>query len=364
MSNLPTKAKAVQLPAHLQKYQSAAVVSDLTGGVQSGFPVISYRGKVWRIRKGGHEENYLNDEGEAMPSIEVVIIRANPQPSKIYYEKAYEEGGADAPRCWSANGVKPDSNVKQPIAKACAVCPNNEWGSKITPTGAKTRLCGDARRMAVAFTHELADKGKDAHKFLMRIPPASLNPLKDYAEKVLNAKGIPYFAVSTKVGFDPNVAYPKLTFKAARFLTEEELELVEEARENEDVKRILAESHEFTGEDGTTGGDEAVGAALPTTPQKEAPAPSAPTRKAAPKPVEAEDVDFIETPAPKVAAVIEDEDEDELPTPTPVPAKPVKKAKKTAAPAPKTEDSDVEVYSPSAPAGEDMKAMLDSILGD
>ena len=46
---------ALALPASLAALfgDVSAHVDDLSGGVQSGFPVISYRGKVWRIRKGG-----------------------------------------------------------------------------------------------------------------------------------------------------------------------------------------------------------------------------------------------------------------------------------------------------------------------
>lgn len=332
MNNLPVKSSSINLPAAAAKYAGAimsSIQSELTTGVTSGFPVLSFRGKVWRVRKGGVEQNYVDAEGEPVPYIELVLLRSNPQPSKIFYEKAYDEGTTDAPTCWSADGIKPDTGVQQPVSKLCASCPKNVWGSKITPTGAKTKACSDARRMAVMFKHELETKGADAHVFLLRIPPASLNPLKDYAEKVLGPKGVPYFSVVTRIGFDTQMAYPKLTFRAVAGLSDEEFAVVEKLRGSEDVSRILAESHEFIGEAGTTdGADVAVtppSQSLPTAEVTAAPASPPVAKKAKTLPVDEEDVqaEVIEAPAPapvkakkaakKPVVVEEDSDEDEPP---------------------------------------------------
>lgn len=252
MSNAVVKAQPqlMQLPANLQSIwgDTTGTEDDLSGGVISGFPTISYRGKVWRIRKGGEETNYVDDNGDAVQSIEVVLVKSHPKPSKIFYDKPFEEGDISAPRCWSANGETPDSGVKDPIAHSCAGCPNNVWGSKINQeTGAKGRACADARRIAAITLADLSTKGTDATKCLLRVPPSSLNPLKDYAEKVLKPKGIPYFAVVTRIGFDTAVAYPKMTFRATRFLNEDEARAVLEIRDSDDVKHILNESTEFAG---------------------------------------------------------------------------------------------------------------------
>jgi hypothetical protein len=246
MSNLvPIKGNMPAVMAKALKGNVKEAVEDLSGGIVSGFPLISFRGKTWRVRKGGEESNYVDADGDAVQSIEVVILRANPRPSKLYYDKAYVEGDATPPKCWSADGIKPDKGVPEPQSKTCQSCPHNEWGSKITPQGTKTRACSDSRRLAVAFLHEIEEKGEDAHKLLLRVPAASLNPLKDYAEKVLAPKGALYFAVVTKIGFDVNAQFPKLTFKALRFLTDEEAEIVVKLREDEEVHRILAESIEL-----------------------------------------------------------------------------------------------------------------------
>lgn len=338
-----------QLPAAIAKHLAThgdSSLSEITSGVTSGFPVISYRGKVWRIRKGGEEHNILDAEEDPRPFIEVVLLASNPNPSKIFYKKKYEEGSNDTPTCWSADGIKPDAGVKQPVSKSCAACPNNVWGSRITEQGNKTKLCSDARRMAVTSLQELEELGEKAPLYLLRVPPASLNPLKDYADKVLKPKSLPYFAVVTKIGFDANSSYPKMTFKALRYLSEDEAIAVLKLRDSEDARRILAESGEYdaagttpTGDEASPSGEEGTGA----------PAAKSPKKSAKPRPAEEEDVGLEEeeTPAPapapakkKAAApppVADDDDEEEIPAPPP---------KKKAPPAPPVEDEEEEAAPP------------------
>lgn len=287
-----------QLPA-IFRGTDAGVFDEFSHGVTAGFPVISYRGKVWRVKQGGEEQVYLNEQKEAVQSIEVVLVRSNPNLAKIFYEGAYTEGDNSPPRCWSANGVTPDVGVQKPIAKACATCPNNVWGSKITPAGKKTRACADHRRMAVAFRHDVEARAEDPNHevpmFLLRTPPASLNPLKDYIEGVLKPKGVPPYAVFTRVGFDPDASHPQLTFRGVQFLNDDQAAVVMELRESEATKRILAEAQEYSGAGTTEEGEqsEAAAPAAEARTQQSAPAPS--TKKAAaPRPVELEEANSYE----------------------------------------------------------------------
>ena len=316
-----------QLPAAIAKLAALATpetFNELSGGVTSGFPIISYKGKVWRIRKAGEEQMHLDDDGNAMPTIDVVLVQANPMPSKIFYDKQYEEGSNDTPRCFSNDGMKPDPSVQNPISAVCASCPNNVWGSKITPNGKKTRACSDARRMAVVFANDLYENGVNCQKFLLRVPPASLNPLKDYAEKVLAPKGIPFFGIVTRIGFDPQAAHPQLTFKPARFVNDEEAEAIAQLRGSEDIRRILAEAQEFPA---------AVTAAGDVVETSPAPAPSpAATTPAARKPAKLrpateEEIGLAAAPPPKAAAT--------KPAPAPAPAPAAAPEEPLAAPPPR-----------------------------
>lgn len=245
-----------KLPAHLQGAVNA--IDEFTGGVQSGFPIISIRGRVWRVKVGGEEQTYTDENDDAVASVEMVLLRSSSKPSKIFYEKKYEEGDDGKPRCFSADGVRPSAEVDSPINKVCAACPNNQWGSRITESGKKSRACSDVRRMAVVTLSDLMqaieDPNHTATPMLLRVPPASLNPLKDYAAKILAPKGIQPYMLATRVGFDNTAEYPKLTFKPARFLKEDEYNLVLELRDGDEAMTILQQVAEFDPE-GTDAGD-------------------------------------------------------------------------------------------------------------
>jgi hypothetical protein len=346
-----------KLPAHLQK--AVAATEEFAGGVQSGFPVISIRGRVWRVKIGGEERAYTDDNDDAVASVELVLLRSNPKPSKIHYDKKYEEGDDGKPRCFSADGVRPSAEVEDPINDVCASCPKNQWGSRITENGKKSRACSDVRRMAVVFLNDLRKQLEDskhvARPMLLRVPPASLNPLKDYAVG-LGAKGVQPYMLMTRVGFENDSDFPKLTFKPGTFLSEDEYNLAMEMRDGDDVAAILQKAAEYDSE-GTTTGDEA-GAAPVAAPAKAATkpvqqkpsspsgSPAAPAVPAKPKKGKARDATAAEAEAAAVAAVAavvpDNDDEEDEPAPAVV----------------TTEDDDEE------PAGDDFDALLKNVLGE
>jgi hypothetical protein len=280
-----------QLPAALQKLNAViaaqgGTIDEFSGGVTSGFPIISYKGKVWAVRKGGETQQNLDADGNAIPVIDVVLVRANPAPSKIFYAGAYVDGDNSPPTCFSNDGIKPDASVQNPINAVCASCPNNAWGSKIN-NGKKLRACADARRMAVVMSHDLAENGDKAQLLLLRVPAASLNPLKDYVEKTLAPKGIPPFGVISRIGFDAQEAHPQFTFKATTFVNDEQADAILKLRDSEDAKRILAESEFPAAAAGNGAGDSPT--PVPASGGTPASAPAATTAavgtapKAAPK---------------------------------------------------------------------------------
>lgn len=368
-----------QLPAAIAKLVALATpetFQELSGGVTSGFPILSYKGKVWRIRKSGEETLHVDADGNALPSIDVVLVQANPMPSKIFYARQYEEGANDTPDCFSNDGIKPDVSVQHPVNNLCANCPNNVWGSKVTPAGKKTRACSDARRMAVVFANDLNENGDDCMKLLLRVPPASLNPLKDYAEKVLAPKGIPFFGIVTRIGFDVNAAHPQFTFKPARFLNDEEAESIVRLRGSADIQRILAEAQEFPV--AATGDAEAVdqagsaAAPAPSAPAKTTTAATGaakPAKPAAMRPATDEEAGLAAAQpsapaAPKKPAAPPPPPADEI---APAPPPKTKPAKVKATPAPAAVVEEVEEEAPAAPASSakppaDFDNLLDSIL--
>lgn len=343
------------LPAHLQK-AAQDVGKEFSGGVQSGFPVVSYRGKTWRVKSGGEEQVYVDDNGDAIQTIEGVLIRSNERLSKTYYKGKYKEGDSGKPACWSSDGVRPDSEVIEPINSLCDSCPMNVWGSRTSDEGKKMKACQDVRRVAWIFRHELealaaGEKSvEDAPAMLLRCPPASLNPLKDYAERILAPKGASPFMLYTKIGFDTDASYPKLTFKGSQWLDEDEFGAVSELRDSDVVKRILDTSAEHVTEGNTDEDDE--GASSESTAKAEA-------SKSAPSGASTEEDHFSEAddddiaPPTRAAAVEEQAAEDEI-------EQPPKQPKKKAA-AKKSKKSEPKAESPSED-DDDIDDMLSSIL--
>jgi hypothetical protein len=188
--------------------------------------------------EGGHggEQRVLQRDGEPLPSIDVVLVTANRNLSKLYYAKAYAEGDDDAPDCSSANGVTPDAGIPAPQAATCATCQHNVWGSKITERGKKTKACSDMRRLALIPERDMECKAWGA-PLPLRVPPGSFQNLTEYARTALGGKE--YCAVVTRIGFDMMAAYPKLTFRPMRWVTEAEAVIINRWRSDPIVGRII-----------------------------------------------------------------------------------------------------------------------------
>ena len=214
------------LPAHLQGKTGNNNL--FAAAVQvGGFPVVSIKGKVFHIQRGDVRK-LVTKEGEDDPagSLQVVILAANPNKSKVYYDKGFEEGSVAKPTCYSNNGSSPASDAESPQSKNCATCPHNQWGSRITDNGGKGKACGDSMRICIAPAGQLNDP------MLLRVPAASLKVLGQYGLE-LSKRGVLPHHVITKISFDHNVAHPALTFKAVEFVNETQLAEIEDALNSE-----------------------------------------------------------------------------------------------------------------------------------
>lgn len=243
MANDMVAITASKLPAHLQgkvKTQNAFASAVSVGG----FPVISIKGKVFHIQRGD-ERTLVTKGGDDEPasSLEAVIVAVNPNKSKVYYDKGFEEGSVAKPNCYSNDGIAPAADAEDPQAKKCALCPHNQWGSRITDNGGKGKACADSMRLAVASPAQLNDP------MLLRVPAASLKTLGQYGGQ-LAKRGVEPQHVVTRIGFDYNVAHPALTFKAIRFVEEEEMNEIEAVlfEEEETISLITGTSNTITPE--------------------------------------------------------------------------------------------------------------------
>jgi hypothetical protein len=222
------------------RFQGQKIEDDLGAGIQGGFGLIGYKGKVWSIRKGGEEKPLMREDGDGpRNSIEIVILKAPGCVSKIFYESGYVEGSTAAPDCYSTNGVTPASGATKKQASACGICPKNAWGSRITPAGKQGKACSDSKRLAVVPLNDIKNEALGG-PMLLRVPAASLADLKNYGG-FMSQRGYPYYAVGTRIAFDAAEAYPKFAFSAIRPLSDGEADAVMHMRDGADVSRILAE---------------------------------------------------------------------------------------------------------------------------
>lgn len=226
----------IKVPAHLAARVGgqSALAQSLTGGLSSGsgdsYPRISIKGARFRI-VDGDTETVLDST-----TLEVVIVGANPRLSKTWYAKQWTpDSEPSAPECFSLDGIGPDPASTNPQNDLCASCPQNAWGSKVTPQGQQIKACSDLKRLAV-----VAADDPNGPIYLLQVTPAALKGLNQY-QKELSVRGIPPEIVKTKVSFDTDASFPKLKFSFGGFLDEDTQGVVDELFGSDRVKDITGE---------------------------------------------------------------------------------------------------------------------------
>lgn len=222
-------------------------------------PTLSYEGKVWTIKKDNNKTKLQakNSDGDMVPVpvMRVVLLKFNADRGRAYYEGTYDPSKVTAPKCWSADGKKPDESVVEKQSTTCAGCPMSVKGSKVAD-GKEMVACSSHRMIAVAPAFEM-----DADPLRLKIAVTS-DWDKDVVEHghyafrqyvdYLKSRGITHTAlVVTKIKFDPNVAYPKLLFALDRVMTAAEVATIQVATKNPKVDEMLNEKWTAAGADGT-----------------------------------------------------------------------------------------------------------------
>ncbi|MFM7007907.1 MAG: hypothetical protein ACKO0Z_01005, partial [Betaproteobacteria bacterium] len=221
MSNIiPFNQAQSPLPAHL---------ADVFGGhaniaSRASVDQLSVKGKVWRRIVDGEEtqltrRNPETGDTEPVSIVSLIVLDQNRTRSRAFHPNGFTEGKNEAPACYSADGITPDPQVKEPCATSCATCPNSVKGSKVTEAGKAVTACVAYKRIAVVPTQAVT-----SHPImLLKIAQTSIWD-KDNGENeaqgwyawdqycdMLRARGAKHTAaVETKVKFDLRVAYPKL----------------------------------------------------------------------------------------------------------------------------------------------------------
>jgi hypothetical protein len=314
MSNI-TLFSSSNVPAFARNNELSETAKALTGGgTGASVKRISIKGGVFRLVAGGKEIASIDDR-----HLDVVIVRAAPKVSRIYYEGAYDPERISGPDCWSNDGEKPDASIKAPQNKTCLGCPQNEAGSG----NGNSRACRYQQRLAVVL-----ENNPDGDVLQLTLPATSIfgkedgdkRPLQAYA-RFLAAQTPPVNPeqIVTRMKFDTKAEAPKLFFTPVRWLEEDEYAIVQRQADSDDAKRAVTLT--VAQADGVKAKPEPL--AIPGKPNK-----------AAPKVEPAADEDEEEAPAPKATKaprtkpVASEDDEPEVrKAPTKDTAVPAKKSK-------------------------------------
>lgn len=222
----------ITVPAHIQARIQARKESDAKSSILAAvlgdgfsFPKISVKSSRFRLVEDGVET-------PVGINLDVVIVGANPNISKVFYSKAFTGESNVRPDCFSNDGVRPDSSVQAPVSTSCQTCPHNVLGSKVNPSGAKTKMCADQRHLAVVAA---ADPSK---VYELTVPVSGMKGMREYFKHLQNYGLAPEMVVTT-LGFDETANYPKITFAFKSCLTESGMTKIDEIAASEEVKEVV-----------------------------------------------------------------------------------------------------------------------------
>lgn len=315
----------IRVPAHVAQRVGtpSALAQSMTGGIAGGvaYPRISIKGGRFRIVEGD-TETVLDST-----TLDVIIVGANPRLSKTWYAKAWsKDAEPTAPDCFSLDGVRPDPEATDPQNDLCASCPQNAWGSKVTPTGQEIKACSDQKRLAI-----VAADDPTGPIYLLQVTPAALKGLNQY-QKELSVRGIPAEIVKTRISFDTDASFPKLKFGFGGFLQADDQAEVDKLFGTDEVKEITGEVLRQPAEVAKAAppkvtqktAPKPVEEPEPAAPAKDEEAPATPKRgfgastsakkkaKPAPEPkVVAADDDSASSLADEIAALVGETDDDD-----------------------------------------------------
>ena len=224
MSNVTTVP--AHIAARIAARQQAGTKSTVASAIVNdgpNIPRISIRAGRYRLVEDGVETT-------VGVTLDTIIVGANPRVSKVFYGKAFDASASDVrPDCWSNDGLRADASVEKPVHTGCADCPNNVLGSKILPSGAKSKMCSDQRHLAVV---PAADPTK---VYSLTVPVSGMKALREYFKELGNYGVGPEEAI-TQLGFDDAASYPKLTFTQKGYVPEKAIERVDTLLTSDQVK--------------------------------------------------------------------------------------------------------------------------------
>jgi hypothetical protein len=279
------------LPAHLAQYvaKHADENAGAAGGIKAGsWPRISIGGSKFSIKANGESTLITDPNNPDLPKMQLEMVVVGPQPDGQQDLLPGRLRGGRQGRTGLLLRRRHDAGLAH-HAEAVGVLrhvPEERVGLQDQQ---------DVRQADQGLLRQQASRGAqaaaldgDAYEFSVK--PSSLKDWAIYV-KELTSRSIPVSAVVTLIYFDPAATYPKCMFKFGRYLTPEELAVVEERKVGDDVQLIASPRRT---------GPQLPPGAIPIQPAAVAPAPAPAPAPTTPPPAAA----VAPPPAPAPAPVV------------------------------------------------------------
>ena len=222
-------------PSFARNHELSETAKALTGGgVGTSSKRISIKGGVFRLLAGGKEIASIDER-----FLDVIIVKAAPKVSRIFYAKSYDGDNITGPDCWSNDGERPDASAENKQATTCMSCPQNIAGSG----QGNSRACRYQQRLAVVLENNI-----EGDILQLTLPATSVfgkedgdkRPLQAFARNLaLQNPPISPEMIVTRMKFDTKAEAPKLHFAPSRWLTDEEYAIVKTQGDSDEAKRAV-----------------------------------------------------------------------------------------------------------------------------
>ena len=222
-------------PSFARNHELSETAKALTGGgVGNSSQRISIKGGVFRLLAGGKEIASIDER-----FLDVIIVKAAPKVSRIFYAKSYDGDNITGPDCWSNDGERPEASAENKQATTCMSCPQNIAGSG----QGNSRACRYQQRLAVVLENNI-----EGDILQLTLPATSVfgkedgdkRPLQAFARNLaLQNPPISPEMIVTRMKFDTKAEAPKLHFAPSRWLTDEEYAIVKTQGDSDEAKRAV-----------------------------------------------------------------------------------------------------------------------------
>ena len=143
MTNV-TLFNPANVPAFARNNEMSDTARALTGGMGTPTKRLSIKGGVFRLLANGKEIAAIDER-----HLDVVIVKAAPKISRIFYMAKYDGENHAPPDCWSNDGERPDPAAENKQSLTCIDCEQNKAGSG----NGNSRACRYQQRLAVVLAN-------------------------------------------------------------------------------------------------------------------------------------------------------------------------------------------------------------------